>query len=76
VPEPFTLEPCESYSKDDIDEFIAILRQVSKEAYENPDFVKNAPYNLPVHNVPHPEIDEPERIAITWRQYLKNKSKK
>ena len=45
MPEPFTLEPCESYSKDDIDEYVAVLRQISKEAYENPDLVKNSPYN-------------------------------
>jgi glycine dehydrogenase subunit 2 len=75
VPEPFTLEPCESYSKDDIDEYVAILSQVSKEAYENPEFVKDSPYNLPVHKVPAPSIDEPERIAVTWRQYLKKKGR-
>lgn len=73
VPEPFTLEPCESYSKDDIDEYVAVLGQVSKEAYEKPEFVKNAPYNSVVHKVSHPAIDEPERIAVTWRQYLKKK---
>jgi glycine dehydrogenase subunit 2 len=76
VPEPFTLEPCESYSKDDIDEYVAVLRQVSKEAYENPAFVKNAPYNSVVHKVPSPSINEPERIAVTWRQYLKKGLKK
>lgn len=75
VPEPFTLEPCESYSKDDIDEYVAVFRQISKEAYENPEFVKNAPYNSVVHKVPNPSIDEPERIAVTWRQYLKKKEK-
>jgi glycine dehydrogenase subunit 2 len=71
VPEPFTLEPCESYSKDDIDEYIAILRQIAKEAYEDPEFVKNAPYNSTIHKIPEPDIDEPENIAITWRQYKK-----
>jgi glycine dehydrogenase subunit 2 len=71
LPEPFTLEPCESYSKDDIDEYVAVLRQISKEAYEDPELVKNSPYNQVVHRVPHPSINEPERIAVTWRQYLK-----
>jgi glycine dehydrogenase subunit 2 len=71
VPEPFTLEPCESYSKDDIDEYVAVLRQISKEAYENPEFVKNAPYNSVVHKVNNPSINEPERIAVTWRQYIR-----
>ena len=73
VPEPFTLEPCESYSKDDIDEYAAVLRQVAKEAYEDPQFVKNSPYNSVVHKVPAPSIDEPERIATTWRQYKKKR---
>lgn len=73
VPEPFTLEPCESYSKDDIDEYVAALRQISKEAYENPDLVKGAPHNSVVHKVPAPSIDEPERIAVTWRQYQKKR---
>ncbi len=71
VPEPFTLEPCESYSKDDIDEYVAVLSQISKEAYEDPELVKNAPHNQVVHKVPKPSINEPERIAVTWRQYLK-----
>ena len=75
VPEPFTLEPCESYSKDDLDEYVAVLRQISKEAYENPDLVKNAPHNQVVHKVPEPAIDKPERIAVTWRQYLKKKGR-
>lgn len=76
VPEPFTLEPCESYSKDDIDEYVAVLQKISDEAYSDPELVKNAPYNLPVHKVPAPDIDEPERIAVTWRQYLKKKGLK
>jgi glycine dehydrogenase subunit 2 len=76
VPEPFTLEPCESYSKNDIDEYVAVLRRIAKEAYENPDFVKNAPYNSVVHKVQAPSINEPERIAVTWRQYKKKKGMK
>jgi glycine dehydrogenase subunit 2 len=71
VPEPFTLEPSESFSKDDLDEYVAILRRVSEESYSDPEFVKGSPYNLPVHKVAAPSIDEIERIAVTWRQYLK-----
>jgi glycine dehydrogenase subunit 2 len=74
VPEPFTLEPTESFSKDDIDEYVAVFRQVSKEAYENPELVKSAPHNQVVHKVPAPAIDEPERIAVTWRAYQKKKT--
>lgn len=71
VPEPFTLEPCESYSKMDIDEYAAILSQISKEAFDNPEFVKGSPYNSTIHKALITNADEPERICISWRQYLK-----
>jgi glycine dehydrogenase subunit 2 len=73
VPEPFTLEPCESYSKDDIDEFAAIMAQMSKEAYEDPELMHNAPYNAPIHNIWIPAIFEEEKIATSWRMYKKIK---
>ena len=73
VPEPFTLEPCESYSKDDIDEYVAILNQISKECYETPEIIKAAPHNAPIHNIENYYIDNHEDIAATWRQWLKRK---
>jgi len=73
VPEPFTLEPCESYSKDDIDEYVAVLRKVAEEARETPELVKSAPHNSVVHKVVAPAIDEPERIAPTWRVHKKRR---
>ncbi len=76
VPEPFTIEPTESYSKDEIDEYIAGLEKVVAEAYENPDKVKNAPYNSVVHKIDHSTLDDPQRWAITWRAYLKKHKKK
>jgi glycine dehydrogenase subunit 2 len=71
VPEPFTLEPCESYSKDDIDEYVAILKQISKECYETPEIIRNAPHNAPIHNIEHYYIDDFEKIAATWKQWKK-----
>jgi len=71
IPEPFTIEPSESYSKDDIDEFIAILRQIVKEAYEDPKKVKNAPYKSSIHHIDHDVFDNPSKWAITWRAYKK-----
>ena len=70
-PSRFTLEPCESYSRDDMDEYVAVLGQIAREAYDDPEFVKNAPYRAPIHRVPDQFIDDPARIAVTWRQYLK-----
>ena len=71
VPQPMTLEPTESYSKAEIDEYIAGLAQVVKEAYENPDIVKKAPHNSVVHKIKTEPLDDPLKWAITWRAYLK-----
>jgi glycine dehydrogenase subunit 2 len=71
VPEPFTLEPTESYSKDEIDEYIAGLKKVVEEAYNNPEKVLNAPYRSVVHKIDHSTLDDPEKWAITWRLYVK-----
>jgi len=71
VPEPFTIEPTESYSKDELDEYIAGLEKVVEEAYEDPEKVKNAPYNSVVHKIDTSSLDDPEKWAITWRAYLK-----
>lgn len=71
VPQPMTLEPTESYSKAELDEYIAGLTQVVKEANENPDFVKNAPYKSVVHKIKTDSLDDPSKWAITWRSYLK-----
>ena len=74
VPQPFTIEPTESYSRDELDEYLMGLRKVVEEAYENPEKVKNAPYNSVVHKIDNSPMDDPERWAITWRAYLKKRS--
>ncbi|MFX1251380.1 MAG: aminomethyl-transferring glycine dehydrogenase subunit GcvPB [Promethearchaeota archaeon] len=75
VPQPFTLEPTESYSKAELDEYIAGLKQVVEEAYTNPDLVKNAPHNSVVHKIETDSFDDPAKWAITWRAYLKKYKK-
>jgi glycine dehydrogenase subunit 2 len=75
VPEPFTPEPCESYSKEDCDYFAAVLRQISKEAYTNPEILKKAPHNATTHQPNTAPLNDPKRWAMTWRAYLKKKNK-
>ena len=69
VPEPMTLEPTESYSMVDLDEYAAILRTVAAEAYETPDVVRSAPHRSTVHRTDHEPLDDPARWAVTWRAY-------
>jgi glycine dehydrogenase subunit 2 len=71
VPEPNTLEPTESYSKADLDEYLAILRHISNEAYTDPEIVKTAPHNSTVHRAIHEPLDDPKQWAMSWRAYRK-----
>ena len=75
VPEPFTLEPTDSYSKKDIDEFVAVLEQISWEAYNNPEIIRTAPHNAPVHGIKNYYELDPEKVICSWRQYLKKQGK-
>jgi glycine dehydrogenase subunit 2 len=74
VPEPCTLEPTESYSKTDLDEYIEILKHVAAEAYTDPELVKTAPHSSTVHRIDHTPLDDPSRWAVTWRAYRKKVS--
>lgn len=69
VPEPMTIEPAESYSQKDLDEFVQILAHIVEEAKTDPERVKNAPYNCPVHKVKEEVLDDPARWAMSWRGY-------
>jgi glycine dehydrogenase subunit 2 len=71
VPEPMTLEPSESYSKADLDEYVAILKHIAEEAYTNPEVIKNAPHNSTVHKIDYEVLDDPRTWAVTWRAYLR-----
>ena len=69
VPEPMTLEPTESYSRADLDEYAAILATIAEEAYRDPDLVRGAPYRSTIHHIDHEPLDDPARWAVTWRAY-------
>lgn len=71
VPQPFTIEPTEAYSKEELDEYLEALEAVAEEAYTNPEVVKTAPHNSVVHKIDESWDDDPEKWSITWRAYLK-----
>ena len=69
VPEPFTPEAGEMWSKEDVDYWIAVLKQVCDEAYSNPEIVRTAPHNQAVHKLGPESLDDPDRWAMTWRAW-------
>ena len=75
VPEPFTPEPCESYSLRDIEYFASVMEQISKEAYENPELVKTSPHNSPISRIDESVMLDASKTALTYKQYLRKKGK-
>ena len=71
VPEPCTLEPTESFSRDELDEYAGVLAHVSDEARTDPELVSTAPHNSSIHTIDHSPLDDPSQWAMTWRAYLR-----
>jgi glycine dehydrogenase subunit 2 len=69
VPEPFTPEAGEMYSKDDIDAWIDTLEAIVKEARETPDLVASAPHKQPIPKLDGSWLASPKHWATTWRAY-------
>jgi glycine dehydrogenase subunit 2 len=72
VPQPVTLEPTESYSKEELDKYASILERIAKEAYDNPQLVIQSPYNSVVGKLAdHSYLEDAAKWAMTWRGYNK-----
>jgi glycine dehydrogenase subunit 2 len=75
VPEPFTPEPGEMYSKEDLDYWIATIAKISEEAYANPELVKSAPHAQVISQIKSDALDDPKKWAMTWRAYQRKHGK-
>ncbi len=71
VPQPMTLEPTETPSKADIDEYIETLKTIFAEAHTDPETVKTAPHRSVCAQLDESNMDDPGKWAITWRSYLR-----
>ena len=75
VPEPSTLEPTESYTLDELDEYVAVLEEMSREAYEAPEMAKSAPHrDSTTKHEDEAGFSDTRRGAMTWRAYLRKRN--
>ncbi|MEJ2720995.1 MAG: aminomethyl-transferring glycine dehydrogenase subunit GcvPB [bacterium] len=51
VPEALMIEPTETESKETLDRFVDVMKQIAREAVEDPDLLKTAPHNTPVRRL-------------------------
>ena len=71
VPQPFTPEAGEMWSKEDIDEWIDVFAHVVGEAYSDPEIVRTAPHNQAIRRLGPTNLDDPEHWATTWHAHLR-----
>lgn len=71
IPNPFTLEPTESYSKEDMDYYADVFREIVEDAYRDPAFVKASPHRGLTSKIDEAYCNNEETRAMTWRAYLR-----
>ena len=64
--ESLMIEPTENESKETIDGFIAVMRQIAQEAKDTPDMVKSAPHNTPIGRVD--DVLAAKHPVVTYKQ--------
>ena len=48
-----------------------ILKEISRECYEEPEIIRIAPHNVPIHDILVDEVNDYDQIAVTYRQLKK-----
>jgi glycine dehydrogenase subunit 2 len=74
VPEPFTPEAGEMWSREDLDYWIDVLAHVCEEARTDPELVRTAPHEQVIGQLDGSSLDDPERWATTWRAHLRKRT--
>jgi glycine dehydrogenase subunit 2 len=69
VPEPFTPEAGEGWSREDIDYWIDVLAEVLAEGRRDPELVRTAPHRQVVAQLDGSHLDDPAQWCTTWRAY-------
>ncbi len=64
VAEAMMIEPTETESKESLDGFIKAMRQVAKQAEENPNLLKNSPSTTPVGRLD--EVKANRELNVRW----------
>ncbi len=66
--ESLMIEPTENESKETLDGFIAVMRQIAEEAKTDPELVKSAPHDTPIGRVD--DVLAAKHPIVTYRQMV------
>ncbi len=65
VPECFLIEPTETETKQEIDGFVAALKQIRQEMLEQPELIQQAPHTLPVKRLD--DVKAARELDLIWQ---------
>jgi glycine dehydrogenase subunit 2 len=65
VEEALMIEPTETESKETLDEFIKVMKQIDKEVSEDPELLKSSPHFLPVTRLD--EAKAARQLYLRWQ---------
>jgi len=66
VPECFLIEPTETETREALDEFVAAMENILREAKENPDLLHGAPYTQPVRRLD--DVKAARELDLVWKE--------
>lgn len=67
VQEALMIEPTETEDFEEVEEYARILNEIAYRAYEEPEWVKGAPYNTSVGRVDEAKASHPRTMCLSWR---------
>jgi glycine dehydrogenase subunit 2 len=68
VSEALMIEPTETESKEELDNFIDKIIKIGKEAYKDPDILRKSPRFTAVDRVDEVKASSPKTICLTWKK--------
>ncbi|MFP3950911.1 MAG: aminomethyl-transferring glycine dehydrogenase subunit GcvPB [Candidatus Bathyarchaeia archaeon] len=69
VDEALMIEPTESEGKETLDAFIKAMKEISDQAYSNPEEVLSAPHATTVGKLDEARAAHPKTICLSWKKY-------
>ena len=69
VEEALMVEPTETEPLEELDRFADAMAEVSRQAYENPEMVRECPRNASVSRVDEFRASHPKTMCLSWRMY-------
>jgi glycine dehydrogenase subunit 2 len=68
VDEAMMIEPTETVSRQELDEFVAAFSKASAEAYTTPDVVRESPKSTAVTKIDEARASHPRTMQLTWKE--------